>query len=156
MQNKRLTPLPRTISIGALSRRTGLAVSAIRYYEDQRLVFPERNPGGQRRFLRSDIRRLSFVMIAQRFGFAISDIRAQLDRLPDRRTPTKNDWARIGKTFGKVLDQRIVALQGLRDRLDGCIGCGCLSLEACHLYNSEDKAARFGSGPRYLMGNRPA
>ncbi|MHA1527387.1 MAG: redox-sensitive transcriptional activator SoxR [Alphaproteobacteria bacterium] len=144
-----------TISIGQLAKRTGLSVSAIRYHEAQGLVAAERNTGGQRRFLRSDIRRLSFVLIAQQFGFSIAEIKAELASLPKSRTPTKSDWERIAKVFGKVLDQKIDALQQLRARLDGCIGCGCLSLQACKLYNPEDRASRLGAGPRYLMGDRP-
>ncbi len=143
------------LSIGALARRTGLAVSAIRYYEAQGLIRPWRNPGGQRRFQRSDLRRLSFVMIAQQFGFTLPEIRQELDRLPGGRTPTKADWANISATFRTRLDQKIEALERLRDNLDGCIGCGCLSLPACALYNREDKAAAAGQGPRYLMGDRP-
>ena len=144
-----------TISIGQLARRTGISVSAIRYYEEQGLVAPERNAGGQRRYLRSDIRRLSFVLIAQQFGFTLDAVRRELEKLPNTRTPTKRDWERIGKAFGKALDQKIDALQQLRARLSGCIGCGCLSLEACKLYNPADRAGRLGAGPRYLMGDRP-
>ncbi len=147
--------LASTISIGQLAKRTGLSVSAIRYHEQRGLVEAERNAGGQRRFLRSDIRRLSFVLIAQQFGFTIEEIRLELEKLPKSRTPNKKDWARIGTVFGKVLDRKIDALQQLRARLDGCIGCGCLSLEACKLYNPQDSAGRLGAGPRYLMGDRP-
>ncbi len=132
-----------------------MAVSAIRYYETQGLVTAERNSGGQRRFLRSDIRRLSFVLIAQQFGFTIDQIRSQLETLPEQRTPTKKDWARISRHFRKELDAKIETLTRLRDQLDGCIGCGCLSLRKCTLYNPEDRARRHGSGPRYLMGDRP-
>ncbi len=142
------------LSIGALAERTGLAVSAIRYYEAQGLVAPWRNTGGQRRFERADIRRLSFVMIAQKFGFTLPQIKSELDRLPKGRTPTKADWARISAGFRAELDQRIENLTRMRDTLDGCIGCGCLSLEACALYNPRDKASKRGAGPRYLMGDR--
>ncbi len=143
------------LSIGALADRTGLAVSAIRYYEDQGLVFPWRNAGGQRRFHRADIRRLSFVMIAQQFGFTLPQIREQLDRLPGGRAPTAEDWAKISVAFRGHLDARISVLQKLRDNLDGCIGCGCLSLEKCKLYNPDDRARQKGAGPRYLMGDTP-
>lgn len=143
------------LSIGALAQRTGLAVSAIRYYEAQGLIKPWRNAGGQRRFERADLRRLSFVMIAQQFGFTLPQIRAELDRLPGGRTPTKADWARISEGFRAALDARIATLTRLRDNLDGCIGCGCLSLEACALYNPRDGAAKMGQGPRYLMGDTP-
>ena len=143
------------LSIGQLAERTGLAVSAIRYYETQGLVSPDRNAGGQRRFLRSDIRRLSFVQIAQQFGFTISQIREQFDALPDGRTPTKADWTKISRSFRVELDQRIETLTNLRNKLDGCIGCGCLSLKTCALYNPQDKAGKLGTGPRYLMGDKP-
>ncbi|SEV90035.1 MerR family transcriptional regulator, redox-sensitive transcriptional activator SoxR [Aliiroseovarius sediminilitoris] len=141
------------ISIGTLAGRTGLAVSAIRYYETQGLVAPERNAGGQRRFLRSDIRRLSFVMIAQKFGFTLDRIREVLSRLPAGRTPTAKDWAGISQDFRAELDEQIEALTRLRDKLDGCIGCGCLSLDRCALYNPDDVAAEKGAGPRYLLGD---
>ena len=147
--------LAKTISIGQLADRTGLAVSAIRYYETQKLVSPERNAGGQRRFLRSDIRRLSFVQIAQKFGFSISQIRETFEALPDGRTPTKADWTKISHSFRDELDERIETLTNLRDKLDGCIGCGCLSLKSCALYNKQDKAGKLGTGPRYLMGDKP-
>lgn len=144
------------IPIGQLSRRTGLAVSAIRYYESQGLVHPIRSAGGQRQFRRSDIRRLSFLQIAQQFGFTLPQIRAELAGLPDTRTPNKADWTRISRVFRATLDQRIDSLTQLRDNLDGCIGCGCLSLEKCRLYNSGDRAAKNGPGARYLMGDSPA
>jgi len=143
------------LSIGALAGRTGLAVSAIRYYEAQGLLAPWRNAGGQRRFQRADIRRLSFVMIAQQFGFSLPEIRSLLDQLPDRRTPTPADWAAISAKFRDRLDGRIKTLQKLRDNLDGCIGCGCLSLPKCALYNRDDRARAKGAGPRYLMGDHP-
>ncbi len=144
------------LSIGQIAERTGLAISALRYYEAQGLVSPTRNPGGQRRFPRSDIRRLSFVMIAQQLGFSISDIRSQLDQLPRSRTPTQKDWQRISRQFRKHLDRQIIALELMRERLDGCIGCGCLSLRNCALYNPSDAAAAKGAGPRYLLGDEPA
>lgn len=141
------------IGIGTLSKRTGLAPSAIRYYEDEGLVHPERTAAGQRRYLRSDIRRLSFVMIAQKLGFPLARIRALLNRLPDKRTPNARDWRKISAEMRGELDARIAELERLRDTLDGCIGCGCLSLEKCALYNPGDRAAENGSGPRYLMGD---
>lgn len=147
--------MQKTISIGYLSSRTGVAVSAIRYYETQGLLNPERNAGGQRRFLRADIRRLSFILIAQQFGFTLPQIAHSLSALPQGRTPTKADWANISAQFRMVLDAKIETLTKLRDNLDGCIGCGCLSLEKCKLYNPEDRAAKLGTGPRYLMGDSP-
>lgn len=143
------------LSIGALAERTGLAVSAIRYYETQGLISPWRNPGGQRRYQRADIRRLSFVMIAQQLGLSLPEIRDVMAGLPGNRTPTKSDWNRISRKLRSQLDQRIATLLRLRDNLDGCIGCGCLSLPICALYNPQDRAKKRGSGPRYLMGDTP-
>lgn len=144
------------ISIGTLAKRTGLAHSAIRYYEDEGLVHPERTAAGQRRFLRSDIRRLSFVMIAQKLGFPLARIRTLLERLPDKRTPNAKDWARISSEMRGELNARIAELERLRDTLDGCIGCGCLSLDKCAFYNPDDRAAQKGAGPRYLLGDSSA
>ena len=142
------------MTIGQIAARTGLSVSAIRYYEEEDLVAPERNAGGQRRFPRSDIRRLSFVMAAQRFGFTIGEIRAQLQKLPQGRTPTKKDWTKISRGFRRELDARITALTKLRDNLDLCIGCGCLSLQRCRLVNPDDEAAAKGPGPRFVLDDR--
>ena len=139
------------LSIGDLARRTGLSVSAIRFYETRGLVAPVRNNGGQRRFRRADIRRLSFVLIAQQLGFSIAEIGSALSTLPDNRAPSLKDWTRISRRFRKTLDERIASMERLRDRLDGCIGCGCLSLKKCALYNPEDRARGLGPGPRYLI-----
>src|ERR1700754_3518085 len=117
------------LAIGELAARTGLTVSAIRFYEEKGLVQALRTAGGQRRFLRSDIRRLSFALIAQRIGCTLPEIAAELAKLPQGRTPTQADWRRISNGFSKLLDRRIAALQRMRDTLDGCIGCGCLSLK---------------------------
>ncbi len=143
------------LAIGALARRTGLAVSAIRYYEAQGLIAPWRNAGGQRRYQRADIRRLSFIMIAQQFGLTLPEIKDVLSDLPGNRTPTPKDWQKISVGLRDRLDQRIATLTRLRDNLDGCIGCGCLSLPKCALYNPDDRAKCHGSGPRYLMGDSP-
>lgn len=143
------------LAIGELARRTGLAVSAIRYYEAQGLITPWRNSGGHRRYQRADIRRLSFVMIAQQFGLTLPEIREVLSDLPGSRTPTPKDWQSISVRLRTRLDQRIDTLTRLRDNLDGCIGCGCLSLPKCALYNPDDRAKSHGSGPRYLMGDAP-
>ena len=143
------------VPIGEIARRTGLSVSAIRFYENKRLIEPVRSGGNQRRFLRSDIRRLSFILIAQRLGLSLAEIEAELAKLPLGRTPTARDWEAISAAIRVRLDQRIADLTRTRDRLDGCIGCGCLSLEACALYNAGDRAAQRGTGPRYLMGDSP-
>lgn len=139
------------LSIGDLAARTGLSVSAIRFYEEKGLVHPLRSGGGQRRFLRSDIRRLSFVLIAQQLGLSIGEIADQLAKLPEGRAPTQRDWTRISNAIRGVINARIAELQRTRDRLDGCIGCGCLSLKKCQLYNPEDRAGLKGPGPRLLM-----
>ena len=139
------------LSIGTVAARTGLSVSAIRFYEERGLVTPGRNMGGQRRFQASDIRRLSFILIAQQLGFSIDEISARLASLPDGRTPTQKDWTRMSESFRETLDLRIRQLTRLRDRLDGCIGCGCLSLEKCALYNKEDRAKQRGAGPRFVI-----
>ncbi len=138
------------LSIGQVSDRTGLAASAIRYYEDEGLVRPERNAAGQRRYVKSDIRRLSFIMLSQKLGFTISEIREAMSPLPLDRAPNKADWTRISKTFGQELDFRIAKMQSLRERLDSCIGCGCLSLQSCHLYNPQDIQGSQGQGPRLV------
>ena len=148
-------PKPHGLSIGYLADRTGLAVSAIRFYEEKGLITPERNAGGQRRYTRADIRRLSFVMISQQLGFSLAEIRDLFRGLPDGRTPTKADWTRIGRDFRHEIDARIKGLSALREKLDGCIGCGCLSLKSCALYNPRDGAAAKGQGPRYLIGDEP-
>ena len=142
---------PNQLSIGEVARRTGLSVSAIRFYESRGLVSAGRNSGGQRRFARSDIRRLSFVIIAQQMGFSIERIADALAPLPVHRAPTKNEWGIMAKGFHADLDQRIGILTRLRDKLDGCIGCGCLSLDSCELYNPEDRAAAAGPGPRNVI-----
>ena len=144
---------PELLSIGELADRTGLSVSAIRFYEKKGLVVPARNAGGQRRFMRSDIRRLSLVLVAQEFGFTIAEIAEQMASLPAHRAPNKRDWTRISKGFRARLDARIENMTRLRDKLDGCIGCGCLSLGSCKLYNAGDAAATYGRGPRYLYGD---
>ncbi|WP_010140229.1 redox-sensitive transcriptional activator SoxR [Oceanicola sp. S124] len=143
------------LTIGQIAARTGLSVSAIRYYETEGLIAPWRNDAGQRRFERADIRRLSFVLIAQGLGASIAEIRAQLSRLPKGRTPTAADWRHLSESYRADLDRRIARLQKLRDNLDGCIGCGCLSLDRCALYNPGDRAGAAGPGPRYLMGDSP-
>lgn len=143
------------LPIGHIARRTGLAVSAIRFYEEKGLIRATRTASGQRRFARADIRRLSFIRIAQSLGFTLPQIREVLAGLPDGRTPNARDWARISQHFRATLDARIATLEKLRDDLDGCIGCGCLSLDKCSLYNAADRAAAKGTGPRYLMGDTP-
>lgn len=143
-----------TMSIGELARRTGLSVSAIRFYEARGLVRASRGPGNQRRFARSDIRRLSFALIAQQLGLTLSEIEAELSTLPLGQSPTRADWSAVGERMRGVLAAKIAMLQRTHDLLDGCIGCGCLSLDRCALYNPNDRAARAGPGPRFLLGNK--
>jgi len=136
------------LPIGDLARRTGLAVSAIRFYEEKGLVQSLRTSGNQRRFLRSDIRRLSFILIAQKLGLGLAEIEVELSKLPMGRTPTVNDWQKISRSLRKEIDARIQLLNRTRSKLDECIGCGCLSLQRCALYNREDRAGAAGAGPR--------
>lgn len=144
-------PLETTLSIGAIAARTGLSVSAIRYYEERGLIASERSAGGQRRFVRAVIRRLSFILIAQRLGLSLEEIAAAFETLPEGRTPTGTDWAKISATIRARIDDQIAQLERMRDRLDGCIGCGCLSLEACAIYNPGDEFGAEGSGPRLVL-----
>ncbi len=146
-------PMKRGLSIGDLASRTGLSVSAIRFYEKKGLITPDRNEGNQRRFEGSDIRRLSFILIAQQMGLTIEQIKSLMVSLPEGRTPTKADWTKISRTFRKTLDDRIAMMERMREKLDGCIGCGCLSLKVCSLYNPDDKARRLGVGPRYIVSD---
>ncbi len=146
-----LAPL---LTIGELSRRTGLSVSAIRFYEARGLVRAVRTGGNQRRFPRADIRRLSFAQIAQQLGLSLSEIAAELSTLPKGRSPTRADWQAISRRIRGALQNRIVTLERTRDLLDGCIGCGCLSLARCRLYNPGDHAARAGAGARFLLGDK--
>lgn len=141
-------------TIGRLAKRTGLSTSAIRFYEAKGLIKADRNMGGQRRFEPSDIRRLSFIMITQQQGFTLGEISDMLAGLPNARTPTQKDWAKISRRLQARIDERITQLEQMRENLTGCIGCGCLSLKKCKLYNPEDKIASKGAGPRYLMGDR--
>ena len=139
------------ILIGKIAARTGVAVSAIRFYEEAGLITAGRNTGGQRVFSAADIRRISFIIIAQKLGFSLKEIKAQLDKLPNKRTPTMKDWEIISRNFSIDIDERIAALTRLREKLTSCIGCGCLSLQNCGLYNQNDLAAKSGTGPRYLI-----
>lgn len=148
-----MTPRPKLLTIGDLSARTGVAVSAIRYYADGGLVHAYRTNAGQRRFARADIRRVSFILIAQQLGLSLEEIRSTLDQLPEGRTPNKADWARISTAILARVEARMAELERIRSRLDGCIGCGCLSLETCQLYNPDDTMSKQGSGPRRLLAD---
>jgi MerR family redox-sensitive transcriptional activator SoxR len=139
------------LPIGELAKRTGLAVSAIRFYEDKKLIQAFRTMGNQRRFLRSDIRRLSFILIAQKLGLSLVEIEEQLATLPQGRTPTLSDWQKISRAMRFQIDQKIALLSLTRRKLDECIGCGCLSLTRCQLYNKDDRAGTGGTGPRFVL-----
>lgn len=141
------------LSIGDLVQRSGLAASALRYYEDEGLISAERNQGGHRRYSRSTLRRIAFIRAAQKVGLTLGETREILNVLPGERTPNKSDWTRVSMEWRDRLNYRIAALEQLRDKLTGCIGCGCLSLKECALSNPEDSAALKGSGARYLLVN---
>ena len=141
MKNDPLLP------IGKLSQRVGCKVSAIRFYADQGLLPFIRSNSGHRYFARSSIRRVSFILICQRLGYTLREIQSALEKLPKERTPTKADWRRLSQYFRKDIDQRIRELEQLKSRLTGCIGCGCLSLKKCHLYNPNDIAATMAGTP---------
>ena len=143
------------LSIGQVSDRTGVAPSALRYYEREGLIASARTAGDQRRYHREVLRRVAFIRIAQRVGLTLDDVREALGSLPEERTPTKADWARLSHSWRPHLEAQIAVLQRLRDNLTSCIGCGCLSLKACALYNPDDAAAEYGAGARYLLGDEP-
>ena len=145
-------PEDRFITIGRLAERTGVAVSAIRFYEEKGLLQSLRTSGNQRRFLRSDIRRVSFILIAQKLGLALAEIEAQLAQLPQGRAPTLSDWQAISRRMRFEIDQRINLLTRTRNQLDQCIGCGGLSLQKCQLYNTDDRLGTKGAGPRAILG----
>ncbi len=141
------------LTIGEVSRRTGVAPSALRFYERRGLITTERSAGAQRRYRRDVLRRVAFIRVGQRVGLSLREISEALASLPRDRVPTKADWARLSREWREELDGRIELLEGLRDNLSSCIGCGCLSLRSCALYNPEDRARALGSGPRYLLGD---
>lgn len=147
---------PKSLAIGELSRRTGLSVSAIRFYEERGLVTSFRTRGNQRRFERAEIRRLSFVIIAQQLGLTLAQIHAELMDLPNRRVPSRADWQAISSRVRKILETKVAQIEATQNLLDSCIGCGCLSLDRCALYNPDDRAAHGGPGPRFLLGDEPA
>jgi MerR family redox-sensitive transcriptional activator SoxR len=141
------------LTIGELSERSGLATSAIRYYEDLGLVWSRRTTGNQRRYERPMLRRLAFIRTAQRVGLSLDEIETALSTLPSNRTPTKADWTRLSHGWRPRLDAQIQQLERLRDSLDSCIGCGCLSLRRCALSNPDDQAASRGPGAVFLDGH---
>nr|WP_295075397.1 redox-sensitive transcriptional activator SoxR [uncultured Roseateles sp.] len=142
-----------SLPIGELAKRSGMAASALRFYEQQGLLGSLRNAAGRRHYRRSDLRRVAFIRAAQTVGLSLEQIKAALGSLPDSRTPTPADWERLSRAWRPLLDQKIQAMTQLRDQLSACIGCGCLSLKKCALYNPKDGAAKHGSGARYWLGD---
>ncbi len=140
------------VTIGELAERSGIATSAIRYYEERGLVWSRRTTGNQRRYERAMLRRLAFIRTAQRVGLSLEEIEQALATLPSNRTPTKADWTRLSRGWRPRLEAQIAQLERLRDTLDSCIGCGCLSLRRCSLSNPGDQAADRGPGPVFLEG----
>jgi len=147
--------VPELLTVGEVSRRSGVAASALRFYEDRGLIESERAGSGHRRYPRPVLRRIAFIVFAQRVGLTLEEIGAELARLPPDRAPTRRDWARLTKTWSARIDERIAELQRLQRGLTECIGCGCLSLDRCRLANPGDRAAGLGPGPRYWIGDRP-
>ncbi len=135
------------MSVGDVSRRSGFAASALRFYEAEGLIQAQRSPGGRRLFERATLRRLAFIRAASNVGLTLGEIREELARLPDNRTPTKADWTRISRHWRGRIEEQIAALERLRDDLDGCIGCGCLSLQRCTIYNPQDVLAGSDDAP---------
>ena len=147
--------LPPRITVGQLARRSGVAASALRFYEDKGLLHPDRNASGYRVYPRATLRRVAFVVAAQRVGLSLDEIRDALDSLPDDRTPSRDDWQALSAGWTDRIDAQIDYLERLRDKLDGCVGCGCLSLAQCPLTNAEDKAGAEGPGARSWVPPRP-
>jgi MerR family redox-sensitive transcriptional activator SoxR len=144
------------LTIGEVARRSGVAASALRFYEARGLIASERAGSGHRRYPRPVLRRIAFIVFAQRLGLTLDEIGVELARLPPERAPTRRDWSRLGRTWTSRIDQRIAELERLRRGLTECIGCGCLSLDRCRLANPGDRAGRRGPGARYWVGERPA
>lgn len=143
------------LTIGAVSERSGVAPSALRFYEAEDLIHPVRTDGGQRRYPREMLRRISFIRVAQQVGLSLDQIREALASLPDNRTPNQRDWERLSASWRPRLDAQIAMLERLRERLVYCIGCGCLSMKACKLLNPDDAVAVRGPGPRYVLDDEP-
>jgi MerR family redox-sensitive transcriptional activator SoxR len=151
-----LARMSELMTIGEVSQRSGVASSALRFYEERGLITSERAGSGHRRFPRPVLRRIAFIVFAQRIGLKLEEIGEELAKLPPDRAPTRRDWSRLSSGWTARIDERIAELERLKHGLTECIGCGCLSLERCQLSNPGDRAARFGPGPRYWVGDRPA
>jgi MerR family redox-sensitive transcriptional activator SoxR len=144
------------LTIGEVSRRSGVASSALRFYEERGLIRSERAGSGHRRYPRPVLRRIAFIVFAQRIGLSLDDIGGELAKLPPDRAPSRRDWSRLSSSWSSRIDERIAELERLKVGLTECIGCGCLSLERCRFANPDDRAARLGPGPRYWVGDQPA
>jgi MerR family redox-sensitive transcriptional activator SoxR len=144
------------LTIGEVSRRSGVASSALRFYEEGGLIRSSRASSGHRRYPRSVLRRIAFIVFAQRIGLTLEEIGGELSKLPPDRAPNRRDWSRLSSGWTSRIDDRIAELERLKAGLTECIGCGCLSLDRCRLANPDDRAARLGPGPRYWIGDRPA
>lgn len=142
--------MPNELTIGELSTRSGIAPSALRFYETQRLIASQRTSGNQRRYDRATLRRIALIQAGRAAGIPLEQIRAALETLPTHHTPTRRDWERLSRTWRNDLDRRITTLQAVRNRLTTCIGCGCLSIDRCTLLNPDDEAAKLGPGAHYL------
>ncbi len=142
-----------TLSVGQVAKRAGVAISTLHFYEEKGLIFSDRNAGNQRRYHKEVLRRVSVIKTAQKLGVSLADIKQAFSRLPNKRTPTQADWQRLSKAWQQSLNERIQQLQTLSERLTGCIGCGCLSMELCPLYNEEDHLSQQGTGPQ-LLGDK--
>jgi MerR family redox-sensitive transcriptional activator SoxR len=145
--------MSRLITIGEASRRSGVAASALRYYEDRGLIEAEREGSGHRRYPRAVLRRIAFIVFAQRIGLTLHEIATELGKLPSEGAPTGREWSRLSSTWRSRIDQRIAELERLKGGLAECIGCGCLSLDRCRLANPDDREARHGPGPRFWIGD---
>ncbi len=143
-----------SLTIGEVARRCGVATSALRFYEDEELIRSERTSAGHRRYPRSVIRRVAFIVFAQRVGLSLAEVRDELGKLPENRVPRPADWAKLSHSWTARIDERIAELHRLRAGLTECIGCGCLSLARCKLANPDDRAGQHGPGPRYWVGDR--
>ena len=143
------------LTIGEVARRSGVAASALRFYEDRGLIRSERAGSGHRRYPRPVLRRIAFIVFAQRIGLTLDEIGAELAKLPPEHAPNRRDWSRLARQWASRIDQRIAELERLKVGLTECIGCGCLSIARCRLANPGDRAARLGPGPRYWVGDRP-
>ncbi len=147
--------MPVWMTVGELAKRTNVATSALRYYEDQGLLTSVRTPAGHRRYPRAMARVVAFILFAQRIGLSLAEVRDELRKLPSERPPSGDDWARLSAMWQTRIDERMAELTRLKRGLGDCIGCGCLSLERCKILNPRDRAARLGPGPRYWLGDAP-